>query len=159
MRIPTIVRSVLVTWGALSLLGLAAAAGLVGFQLGPATRSRVDAATTKDVRFVLNWCELGDERIDQVLHSHVSPRSLTGDHLDVYAIRITHVTVDEVSHRDEPSGQGWWRGDQMSPVLQNAVALITGFMDAEKITWFPTQQDLLSDKFYVYPWEIVLHGT
>ena len=36
----------------------------------------------------MNWCGLGDNRVEKVLHSHVSARSLTGDHLDAYAIKI-----------------------------------------------------------------------
>jgi hypothetical protein len=107
------VRWILLVWGGLSLIGLLGFAAFVGYRLGPGNRDRNDSASVHDVRFVLNWCELGDQRIEHVIHSHVSARSFTGDHLDAYAIKISHVDIAELTSKANDFGSRWYRGDQL----------------------------------------------
>ena len=150
-------------WGGLSLAGLVAVGALATYMVGPANRARDDSATASDVRFVLNWCGLGDQRIDRVVHSHVSARSLTGDHLDAYAIHLTHVELAELApragdpHAVDP-GRRWYRGDQLPRVFDDAVGFAGGWLGAGEIPWFPGEAQLRSSEFYVFPWRVEYHG-
>ena len=64
-------------------------------------------------------------RIEKVLHSHVSARSLTGDHLDAYAIKISHVDTAELTAKTDDLGGGWYRGDQL-PADMSTMSLVGG---------------------------------
>ena len=96
----SVVKWLLIAWGTLCFLGALALGGLLVFRLGPSNSDSRKTASEHDVRYVLNWCQLGDERIEEVLHSYVSARSFTGDHLDAHAIRITHVDTNELKKDD-----------------------------------------------------------
>jgi hypothetical protein len=43
----------------------------LAYQLGPGNRDTSESADKHDVRFVLNWCQLGDERIEEVAEPSV----------------------------------------------------------------------------------------
>jgi len=120
-------------------------------------RTKADQASPHDVRFVLNWCGLGDSRTESVVHSYVSSRSFTGDHLDAYAIKISSVTVEELTaSTDEVRGR-WYRGDQLPKVLDDAVSFIGGWL--HEIPWFPSEDELRSGDIYIYSWSIYCHGV
>ena len=154
-RIWKFVRGAVFVWGCVSLIGAIALAGLIGYQIGPGNRTREDSASIRDVRFVLNWCGLGDQRIQKVLHSHVSGRSFTGDHLDAYAIQISHVELAELTASDER--RRWYRGDQLPQVLDDTVGFVGGWL--HEVPWFPRESQLRSSEFFIYSWGIRLHGT
>src|SRR5262245_6955484 len=151
-RLIAIGRWFLLIWGAISLVGTLAFVGLCAYQF----HEENDKASTKSVSFVLNWCELGDERIKRVVHSHVSGQALQGDHLDAYAIEITHVEVAELTRETDDSRTHWYRGDRMPPIVGNAVALADPGQEA---SWFPRTDELRSSEFYIYPWSMRLHGV
>ena len=117
-----------------------------------ANRTIVDK---KDVRFVLNWSRLGEERIKSVKHSYISERSLTGDHIDAHAIEITGVSIDELVNQ---KGIKWTRGDRVKGVFKEAIEFASSFVELDKLAWFPSKEQLSSDKIYVYPWAVMLHG-
>jgi len=157
-RILKIGKWILLVWGGLSLIGTVAIVGMIAYGIGVGNRTKIDKASPQDVRFVLNWCNLGDNRIEKVLHSHVSARSLfTGDHLDAYAIKITDVTIEELTTNSDKLRQRWYRGDQLPKVLDDAVSFVGGWL--HEIDWFPTEAELRSDEIYVYPWSIYCHGV
>jgi len=148
--------ALLAIWGGLSLVGVIVLGGFIVYRFGPGNRDKIDSASPHDVRFVLNWCNLGDHRIEKVLHSYRSARALCGDHLDAYAIKISHVTVGELI---KDSGVvGWHRGDQLPMVLDEAVAWVGIWLDRDEIEWFPKEEELRSGDIYVYPWSIEHHG-
>jgi hypothetical protein len=153
-RLLVILRWLLLIWGGVSLLG---AIIIVGFILSSLRPPRNDSASPNDVRFVLNWCRLGEGRIEKVLHSHVSPRSLTGDYLDAYAIKISHIDVAELTQPTQEFDARWYRCDQLPKVLDDAVSLAGGWR--KTISWFPKEAELRSPEFYVYPWAIYCHGV
>lgn len=155
-RMLKIGKWILLAWGGLFLAGAVALVGMIAYGIGVANRDRIDAASPRDVRFVLNWCNLGDNRIEKVIHSRVSARSLTGDHLDAYAIRINDVTVAELEASTNGFRGGWYRGDQLPTVLDDAVAFVGGWL--HEIAWFPPETELRSKEIYVYPWSIDCHG-
>ena len=151
------VKWLLLIWGGFSLVAAIALAAFFAYQLGPGNRDEDELATPHDVRFVLNWCRLGDERIDRVLHSHDSARSLTGDHLDAFAIKISRIDVSELTSKTDDFRGRWYRGDQLPQVLDEAVKFVGGWH--HEIPWFPTEAELRSSEIYVYPWSIYCHGV
>jgi len=153
----SIIKSLLIGWGIVCLVGFLLIAGAIRYRTGPGNVDVGGAATKQDVRFVLNWCELGDARIEQVVHSYESARSFTGDHLDAYAIKISRVDVDELKPDD--FGSGWCRCDELDGVLKDAVDFAVGWLHQDEIGWFLTEDELRSDRIYVYPWSIYCHGT
>jgi hypothetical protein len=153
----SILKWLLIGWGIISLAGLIVIAGLVGYRIGPGNVDASGTATNQDVRFVLNWCRLGDERMEKVVHSYQSARSLLGDHLDAYAIKISH--VDEAELVRDDFGTGWFRCDQLDGVLKDAVDFAAGWLHRDDIGWFLTEDELKSDRVYVFPWSIYCHGT
>lgn len=150
-----IVKWLLIAWGGISLAGMFVIAGFIAYHFGPGNRDKIDMASPQDVRFVLNWCNLGDNRIEKVVNSYVSARSFLGDHRDAYAIKITHVGLDELTANKD----GWYRGDQLPKVLDEAVSFVGGMLGSDSISWFPKEKDLRSSEIYVYPWSIYCHGV
>jgi hypothetical protein len=149
-----IARLALLIWGALSLACVLVLAGVMVWQ---GNQLRVDRASPKDVRFVLNWCELGEDRIDKVLHSYVSGQSITGDHLEAYAIRVTHLDRTELATAAEENAlQSWYRGDRLPPMLAEVVR--NPATSSGEIPWFPSEAELRSANTYVYPWRLLYHG-
>lgn len=156
-RILKIGKWILLVWGGVSLVGALAIVGMIAYGLSVTNRTKTDKASGQDVRFVLNWCNLGDSRIEKVIHSHVSARSFTGDHLDAYAIKINNVTVEELTAHTNDFSVRWYRGDQLPKLLDDAVAFVGGWL--HEIPWFPSESELRSSEFYVYPWSIYCHGV
>lgn len=155
-RIFKFIKWFLLIWGGISLGTAIVLGAFILYQLELANRYK-DSASPHDVRFVLNWCRLGDQRIVQVVHSHVSAPSFAADHLNAYAIRISHVDESDFApNKDDPTAR-WYRGDQLPPVLDAAVKFMTGWH--QEIPWFPSEADLRSSEFYVYPWSIYYHGV
>ena len=150
-------RLLLTIWGGISLLGLIIIVSYFLFSITLGNTNVENKATKSDVRFVLNWCGLGDQRIDQVLKSYTSARSFTGDHLDAYAIKITHVTLDELTNKDKFRTGKWYCMDSLPPILDEAVTFISRWEN--EIPWFPTEYSLRTTDFFVYPWSIYCHGV
>ena len=149
-----VIKWSLIIWGGVSLTGVLVIGGFIAYKLGPGICEKTDSASPHDVRFVLNWCRLGDDRIEKVIHSYVSARSLTGDHLDAYAIKITHVSIEELTANTD-----WYRGDQLPKTLDEAVSFVGYWLGRDEVSWFPRETELRSSEVYVYPWSIHYHGT
>ena len=143
----------LAVWGALSLFAIIGLISYVTYSVGPGNVAERDQATSSDVRFVLNWCGLGDKRTENVLHSYLSPRSGPGgsDYLDAYEIKITNVESSELTE-----DKGWYRGDKLPPILDGAVSFIGGWL--YEVPWYPPESELRSSDLYVYPRLIETHG-
>lgn len=152
-RILALARWTLLILGSLSLIGIIAIATTAVFW----NRVKIDTATAHDVRFVLNGCELGEQRVEEVVHSHVSSRSFTGDHLDAYAIKISHVELAELTAKTDPVRGRWYRGDQLPEIVGDAVGFVGPWL--HELPWFPSELELRSSEFYVYPYSIDYHGV
>jgi hypothetical protein len=143
----SIIKWLLLIWGAISALGVLTIVGLIAYQ----SLNHSGKADTKDVRFVLNWCNLGDERIEEVIKSYESARTFTGDHLDAYSIKISHVDSLELQSDD------WQRVDEATGVYKEAIDFMSGWL--HEIPWFPKVDGDDADKYYIYLWGIDFHGN
>lgn len=156
-RVWTVLKWCLIGWGAISAAGIICLTVTIGYRFGPGNVSSTKTVSLEDVRHVLNWCGLGDERIVEVLHSYVSARSFTGEHLDAYAIRISHVDAEELKRDD--FGSGWTRCSDATGVLADALGFTQGSLGLGEIDWFLTPDEIRSGAVFVYPWSIYCHGT
>jgi hypothetical protein len=144
----------LLLWGTICLIGCA----FLAYSATLGNRAKRDAVTKKDVRFVLNHCGLGAERIEEVLHSYQSSRAFTGDHEDLYAIRISHVTVQELEVSQTAGNLRWYRGDSLPEIVDKAVSF-AGSTHASDTSWFPTEPEIRSSEMYVFCWRVDFVGT
>jgi hypothetical protein len=76
--------------------------------------------------------------------------------LDAYAIRISRIELAELVSTANDLGQGWYRGDHLPTVLGDAVEFAGSWL--HELPWFPSETELRSADFYVYPWSIDYHG-
>ena len=150
-------RRLLTIWGGISLVGVIIIVTYLLYSMTVGNANVEDNATKSDVRFVLNWCGLGDQRIEKVMKSYTSARSFTGDHLDAYAIKITNVTVDELVNKSANQIGQWYRADSLPQILDEAVTFIGGWQ--HETPWFPKEDSIRTKDFYVYPWSIYCHGV
>jgi len=152
-----LIRYILIGWGIVCLLGVICTLAFIVYSIGPGNSDKHGEATKKDVRFVLNWCELGDERIEKVVNSFVSARSFTGDYVEAYAIQISGVSSDElVSYQPRRS---WVRCDLATGLHQDAIEYVKMWIGTNGLEWFPSRQLIESDEFFVYIWSIYYHRT
>lgn len=151
------VKWLLIAWGGFCAIGAIVLGGMMVYSLGPGNRNTIDSAGKHDVRFIMNWYRLGDHRIEKVVHSYKSARSFTGDHLDAYAIKITHVDPSELTQ--DRSGSGWFRCDQADGVLKDSIDFVCGWLHEDNISWFPRKEELKSSEMYVYSWSIHCRST
>jgi hypothetical protein len=147
---------ILTIWGGISLIGLILIVSYLTYSMTIGNKTENDKATKSDVRFVLNWCELGDDRIENVVRSYTSARSFTGDHVDVYSIKISHISMDELKKTNYGVGH-WYRCDTIPEILDGAISLAGRFQD--ETDWFPKEETLRTKGFYVYPVNIYCNGT
>ncbi len=144
----------LMIWGLISLLIIAYFGGRYLYFSRPSLQSNITKPKKNKVSFVLNWCNLGDERIEEVLESYTSAKALTGDHLDAYSIRISHVTIDELTKNN--SSRKWYRGDELPKVVDEAIKFIGNTQST--ISWFPSEDRIRTSEYYIYPWSIGFHS-
>ena len=150
----------LIAWGLVCLGGAILLGVTIFFSVRTAFAPEPESkkpSSKADVRFVLNWCNLGDDRIEEIVHSYKSGRSFTGDHLDAEAIRISNVDAAELTKVD--FGSGWVRCDKAEGVLKDAIEFVEGCLHEDGISWFPKADELNSSGMYVYSWSIYCHGS
>ncbi|MCX6935747.1 MAG: hypothetical protein NTZ01_06120 [Verrucomicrobia bacterium] len=146
-------------WGGISLVGVLFLAGFFAYQVGPGNRDKFEQASVKDVRFVLNWCGLGEKRTERVIHSYQSGRSFTGDHFDAYWIKISNLSIKELCPPQSGLGHGgWYRGDQLPKVPDEALQFIMMFPNHREAPWFPTAKEIRSSRYFVQVWFVQYHG-
>lgn len=156
-RLCPVFKWLLLIWGFVSLTGCLVFGSILAWRLGPGNIDRNDTASPSDVRFVLNWCNLGDHRIQKVINSHVSAGSLC-EHLEAYSMQIGHIYIWElIAPRD--GFDKWYRGDQVSGVLSDAITFIGSWIPNQSVPWFPTEKEIRSEKYYIYPHSIYCYGV
>ncbi|MDH5731507.1 MAG: hypothetical protein OEZ58_21185 [Gammaproteobacteria bacterium] len=146
-------KSILAMWGVISGLLVLVALVFFAYQFYFGNKVKINKATTNDVRFVLNWPGLGEKKIQSVLNSYESARSLTGDHLDAYEIQTSGISIEELQDTNT-----WTRGDKLNGILKEGVDLVNIFIHSDKFPWFPDEKTILSNQIYIYSWSILFHN-
>lgn len=159
-RLLAAAKSLLLAWAIASLTVALTAAGLMVIKTCAGNRPQVDEASVQDVRFVLNWAKLGATGTEKVIHSYVSARGLTGDHIDAYAIQTSSpVAIEYLTVRKDEFEPRWYRGDQLPPVVDDAVGFVGGWLHLDEVAWFPREAELRSSKIYVWPVTVDYRGV
>ncbi len=154
-----ILRKLLFAWGVVSLLSVSALGVFLVYQFTLGNTEQVDQASIDDVGFVLNGCGLGAERIERVVHSHVSARSFTGDHLDAYAIKLSRLDLSELLDQQDAASCRWYRGDELPPLVDAALEFVGAWLGGDELAWFPHGTDLRSTSIYIHPMTTVFRAT
>jgi hypothetical protein len=68
------------------------------------------------------------------------------------AFRISDVAEADFTPMAQAPNEHWFRGDQLPPVLDAAVRLVTEWHG--EIPWFPTSAELKSSDVHVYPMDL-----
>ncbi|WP_417910916.1 hypothetical protein [Candidatus Electronema sp. PJ] len=150
-------KTLLLIWGTFCALGVILFTGTLAYKLGLDNKNSNAIASKYDVRYILIWCGLGEERIKEVLHSYVSARAFSGDHFDAHAIRLSQVKEAELTRNE--ADDGWFRGDQASGAVKDAVEFIEAWVPSEEAPWFPAVKELRSPDIYVFPYTIHYDNT
>jgi hypothetical protein len=150
-----IVQALLIGWGLISFFGVVLWA-LFFFRSGdPDLREggpgRTDKMTTHDVRFILNTEPLNTAKLVSVVHSFVSARAFTGDHLDAVAMKVTDLPINSFEKMVDHLHDSWIRGDKADDNIRSA--LTTGRIRE----WLPDNTDVLTANYFINPRTLVLH--
>ena len=77
-----------------------------------------------------------------------------------FAFQLGPGNIDKTDSASKKDFHGrWYRGDEVSGVLDDAVDFLAGWLNSGEITWFPSEEELRSDGYFVYPWSIYCHGV
>lgn len=155
-KLSIIAKWFLIVWGALSFIGVLIIGGFFAYQFTIGNRDKINTASNQDVSFIFNWSNLGTDRIDKVINSHISARSFTGDHLDAYAIKVKHISIEELTAKNDQTNGKWYRGDQLPKVPSDAVSFVGPWL--HEIPWFLGEAELRSGEIYVYLCSIHYYG-
>ncbi len=146
-------KRLLMIWGGISLIIVLLVTGYLAYFVTIGNTTSEDLVSKKDVRFVLNWSGLGDEKIKNVVKSYKSSKSFSGDHLNAYAIEITEVSVNELPNTRTTK---WLSINNLPLLIDNAVKLTNRFQN--KIPWFPSYKELKNEGYYIHPHSIYCLG-
>jgi hypothetical protein len=139
-------------WGAISLLGIIAFYTTLAYQIST-RKSGIVQTEDEDVRFVRRWFGLHDGQKVNIEHSYHPTGSWSGDYMKAFAINIDHMEKSEIIQIHGVSS-----GDKLTPIVRKAVEFVTNFTDESEIHWFPKREQLLSNKYYIYPVRMVIVG-
>ncbi len=147
-RILPIIKRFFLIWGVFSFAAMITLGALFAYWYGPGNKDKIDYAAKEDVRFVLNWCGIGDSNFKKVIHSFSSERSFTGDHFDAFAIEIKHISIDELTHNPKNGDTVWHRGDKLDGIIGDAIDFLAGSLTDDIVSWFLGENELRTDRYY-----------
>lgn len=130
--------------------------GLTVYEFAKCSRNRIDKLDPKEMRYVMTSCPLGEKRVQQVIHSFAGSEGGPGDHLYVCAIKLTTVSLEELTANTCEGFKGrWYRGDQLPKVVDDTVPWLEGWLHNGQYNnlfeWFPKGDELRSQDVYAYP--------
>ena len=158
-KVKTIAKWFFLIFGVVSFIGAVALGGILVYSIGPGNKNRSEFASKKDVRFILNRCNLGDKQVEEVVHSYESSRSFTGDHLDAYALRISDISIDELTTEADCPRSHWCRSDKATGIVADALDFMQGWVPSDEASWFPSMEQIRTDQFYAYTLGIYYPGN
>jgi len=152
--IKKIVINCFAIFGFISLIAIIVLGGYLTYSLTLGNKTEIDKAKISDVRFVLNWCELGDGKIEKVLKSSVSATGFSGDYHDAYLIKIKSLNENEL--KNIQSNGKWFRGDNLPKILDDAISFATEFNG--ETPWFTNEKNIKTSDCYIYSNSIDCNG-
>ena len=152
-RLTALLKRGLMIWGGISLLGIIIFYATIAYQIGTREKRTVEN-DDQDVRFVLDWFGQRPDEKANIVHSYHPTGSWSGDYTKAFAMKLARIEASELNQQ-----QGMSRGDKLTPVIRNAVAFVLSFTDERQVPWFPKSDQILSNKYYVYPVRMVLLGS
>jgi hypothetical protein len=142
------VRIVLQSIGALTLLLLLAVAVYVFSSF-----SRSKNATDKDdAVFVLNWAGLNTAQQWTIIDGSISPRNITGDHVDYYCIQLEDTSIKQHHPPD------WRTGPETNELLSEALEQAISWAKHEGAACFPSFDHANSERMKIRFWGMNTHG-
>jgi hypothetical protein len=106
----------------------------------------------RDATFVLNWTGISTAQKWQVISSHVSARSLTGDYTDYYCIQLEKFEV-----KDRRNLEQWRDGPETNPLLAEAVRFGAHWAHTQSPSCFPSPDRANSRDMKIYVWSTTIH--
>ncbi len=149
MTVGSFIKNTLVIIGGFSLFVVVAFYATLFYQLnnnGPGTLDQDDMA----FRLVADLF-LGSTV--EMLDSYSMSGSWAGDNEKGFSARITGMNEESIAQMG-----GITRGDRLTPTLDSAVEFVTDLLGGGQLSWFPSHEDIVSDKYYVYPLRLELIG-
>ncbi|MBL9159415.1 MAG: hypothetical protein JNJ70_18165 [Verrucomicrobiales bacterium] len=151
-----IFKGFLLVWGAVTFIAFVVIGGNILYRTGTDYQPTNKPASKDDVKFVLHFCNLADDKIDarieEVVHSYASPRSSTGNHLVGHAIRVSQLDASELVLNEVRGFGQWYRGDALDGVAKPAIDFVESCLGSSEMPWFPTINDIRSPNMLVYVW-------
>ena len=151
-----IFKGFLLVWGAVTFIAFVVIGGNILYRIRTDYQPTNKPASKDDVKFVLQFCNLADDKIDdrieEVVHSYASPRSSAGNHLVGHAIHVSQLDASELV-LDEVRGFGhWFHGDALDGAAKPAIAFVESCLGSSEMPWFPTINEIRSPNMLVYVW-------
>ena len=106
----------------------------------------------QDATFVLNWTGISPAQNWKVISSHVSARSLTGDHTDFYCIQLEKFDVKETNSLEQ-----WRDGPETNPLLAEAVRFGANWAHTQSPSCFPSPDRANSKDMKIFIWSTTIH--
>ena len=144
------IKNALMVWGAFSLAGIVIFFAVTFYQIGTSDNRRI-SDDDPAYRFVTEWFGSGNT---EMIDSHSPTGSWAGDSEKAFSVRFSGMDETRIAQI-----AGVMRGDRLTPALDSAVEFVSDFLDYGQTPWFPTYEDAISDKYYVYPMRLELLGV
>ena len=149
-----IVINSFVVFGFISLTAIIILAGYLTYSLTLGNNPEINKAKNSDVRFVLNWCDLGDGKIEEVLKSFVSETGFNGDYHESYLIKIS--SLKDIELKNIQNSKKWYKGNDLPKILDDAISFATEFNG--ETPWFISEENIKTSDCYIYPQSIECNG-
>jgi hypothetical protein len=132
--------------GGLALVMLAVVGASVVWQFRQS--DRINAATKRDARFILNWAGIPTDEDYKVVASYQSSRSFTGDHFDAFCIDLPKFEETKKTNLRE--------GPETNPLLAEALAF--GLNSAhDRVSCIPSPEAANSKAMRIMFSSVLLH--
>lgn len=109
--------------------------------------------STKNPEFILNWAGVNSNQAWEVVDASVSPRNITGDHVDYYCIQLERFDVDDRSLRED-----WRQGPEENALLADAVRSGAKWAHHEGGECFPSPDVANSERVQILFWSMTTQG-
>lgn len=114
--------------------------------------------TTGHLEYIINWAELGPHtQIVEIERACADlPNLMQGDRVRAYKLRLAAFPPEVLKFGDR---NPWVKPPLSDPLLVQAISTAAMFVSSDGCTWFPSAEDLNSERFYLsFPQLSAFHG-